>query len=33
MDRVVFYSPNDWAGGYNLEKAETIILKYDKNKR
>lgn len=31
MDRVVYYSPGDWAGGYNLEKAEEIIKKFDNN--
>ena len=32
MNRVKYYSPGDWAGGYNLEKAEEIILKFDNGK-
>lgn len=32
MNRVVYYSPGDWSGGYNLEKAEEIIKAYDENK-
>ena len=31
MDRVKFYSVNDWAGGYQLKKAEKIINNFDKN--
>lgn len=31
MDRVKFYSMNDWAGGYQLKKAEKIINNFDKN--
>lgn len=33
MDRVKFYSVNDWAGGYQLKKAEKIINNFDKNKK
>lgn len=33
MDRVKFYSVNDWAGGYQLKKAEKIINDFDKNKK
>lgn len=33
MDRVKFYSVNDWAGGYQLQKAEKIINDFDKNKK
>ena len=32
MDRIKYYSPSDWAGGYNLEKAEQIILNFDNDK-
>lgn len=32
MDRIKYYSPRDWAGGYNLEKAEQIILNFDNDK-
>ena len=32
MDRVKFYSPNDWAGAHNLEKSEQIILNFDAKK-
>ena len=32
MDRVECYSPSDWAGGYNLEKVEQIILNFDNGK-
>jgi hypothetical protein len=32
MDRVKYYSPSDWAGGYNLEKAEQIILNFGNGK-
>lgn len=32
MDRIKYYSPGDWAGGYNLEKAEQIILNFDNDK-
>lgn len=33
MDRVKFYSVNDWASGYQLQKAEKIINDFDKNKK
>lgn len=33
MDRVKFYSVNDWAVGYQLQKAEKIINDFDKNKK
>jgi len=29
MDRVKFYSVNDWVGGYQLKKAEKIINNYE----
>ena len=32
MDRIKYYSSSDWAGGYNLEKAEQIILNFDNGK-
>ena len=32
MDRIKYYSPNNLAGGYNLEKAEQVILNFDSNK-
>lgn len=32
MDRIKYYSPTDLAGGYNLEKAEQVILSFDNNK-
>lgn len=32
MDRIKYYSPSDWAGVYNLEKAEQIILNFDNDK-
>ena len=32
MDRVKYYSPSDWAGANNLNKAEQKILNYDNNK-
>lgn len=31
MERVIFYSPNDWAGGYNLKKTEELLETYDEN--
>lgn len=32
MDRIKYYSPSDWSGGYNLEKAEQVILNFDNDK-
>lgn len=32
MDRIKYYSPSNWAGGYNLEKAEQIIPNFDNDK-
>ena len=32
MDRIKYYSPSDWSGGYNLEKAEQVILNFDNYK-
>lgn len=33
MDRIKYYSPSDWSGGYNLEKAEQVILNFDNDKK
>ena len=33
MERVKFYSVDDWAGGYQLQKAEKIINYFDTNKK
>ena len=33
MDRIKFYSPSDWACGYNLEKLENVLQNYDVNKK
>ena len=32
MDRIKYYSPSDWFGGYYLEKAEQIILNFEKER-
>ena len=32
MERIIFYSPNDWAGGYNLKQAEKLLEMYDEKK-